>query len=101
MNIKDANENRVGWIEFKYYAHNDDDQKFVFLEDLLIFEPERKKGFAAAAIAEMNTLAKKDGCSSSELFVWDHNPGGMRLYEKCGYTPSCRGEGGTHMVKIL
>jgi GNAT superfamily N-acetyltransferase len=101
MNIKDTNGNRVGWIEFKYYTRDDDGKRYVFLEDLLIFEPERRKGFAAAAIDEMNTLAEKDDCSSSELFVWDHNPGGMSLYEKCGYKSSRRGEGGTCMVKKL
>ena len=100
MNIKDANENRAGWIEFKYYT-NEEGKKWVFLEDLLIFESERRKGFASAAIDEMNVLAKKDGCSSSVLFVWDHNPGGMRLYEKCEYKPYSREEGGTIMVKEL
>ena len=101
MNVEDENENRVGWIYFKYYAREDDDQYYVFLEDLLIFESERRKGFASAAIHEMNTLARQDGCSSSVLFVWDHNPEGMSLYEKCGYKPYNRVEGGTYMVKEL
>lgn len=101
MNIEDGNENKVGWIFFKYYTREDDGQYYVFLEDLLIFEPERRKGFASAAIHEMNTLAQQDGCSSSVLFVWDHNPEGMNLYEKCGYKPSNREEGGIYMVKEL
>ena len=101
MNIEDGNEKRVGWIYFKYYTREDDDQYYVFLEDLLIFESERRRGFASAAIHEMNMLAKQDGCSSSVLFVWDHNPEGMSLYEKCGYKPYNRVEGGTYMVKEL
>ena len=101
MNIEDETENRVGWIYFKYYAREGDDQYYVFLEDLLIFESERRKGFASAAINEMNTLAKQDGCSSSALFVWDHNSGGVSLYEKCGYKPDNCEEGGTYMVKEL
>ena len=101
MNIEDENENRVGWIYFKYYAREDDGQYYVFLEDLLIFESQRRKGFASAAIHEMNTLARKDGCASSVLFVWDHNPGGMSLYEKCGYKPYNREEGGTYMAQDL
>ncbi len=101
MNVEDENENRVGWIYFKYYAREDDGQYYVFLEDLLIFESERRKGFASAAIREMNTLARQDGCLSSVLFVWDHNPEGMRLYEKCGYKPDAREEGGTYMGKEL
>ena len=101
MNIEDANENRVGWIFFKYYVREGDDQYYVFLEDLLIYESERRKGFASAAIHEMNILAKQDGCASSVLFVWDHNPEGVGLYEKCGYKPYTREEGGTYMVKEL
>ena len=101
MNIEDGNEKRVGWIYFKYYTREDDDQYYVFLEDLLIFESERRRGFASAAIYEMNTQARQDGCSSSVLFVWDHNPEGMSLYEKCGYKPYNREEGGTYMVKEL
>ena len=101
MNIVDANKNRVGWIWFYYFADEESDKMQVFLADLLIFESERRQGFASAAINKMNTLAKKDGCSSSLLFVWDHNPGGMRLYEKCGYKPHSRGRGGTYMVKEL
>ena len=101
MNIEDAKRNRVGWIFFKYYVREEDDQYYVFLEDLLIYESERRKGFASAAIHEMNTLARQDGCSSSVLFVWGHNPEGMRLYEKCGYKPYNREEGGTYMVKEL
>ena len=101
MNVEAENEHRVGWVYFKYYAREDGDQYYVFLEDLLIFESERRKGFASAAIHEMNMLAKQDGCSSSVLFVWDHNPEGMSLYEKCGYAPYNRAEGGTYMVKEL
>ena len=101
MNIEDANENKVGWIFFKYIANGEDDQSYVFLEDLLIFKSERRKGFASAAIKEMNTQAKKDGCSSSALFVWDHNPDGLRLYKKCGYKVESNAAGGVYMVKEL
>ena len=44
MNIEDGNENKVGWIFFKYYSREGDGQYYVFLEDLLIFESERKEG---------------------------------------------------------
>ncbi len=100
MNVEDARGNRVGWIFFKYYV-GEDDEFFVFLEDLLIFEGERRKGYASEAIREMNEQARRDGCSSSLLFVWDHNPAGMRLYEKCGYTPDDHETGGTYMIRKL
>ncbi len=99
MNIEE-NGRRVGWIWFRYSADKDGG-KHVFLADLLIFPAERRKGYAAAAIREMNGMAEKDGCVSSVLFVWDQNPAGMKLYEKCGYKPGVRETGGTYMVKEL
>lgn len=101
MNIEDVNGKKVGWIWFEYDMDKDDDTKQVFLSDLLIFESERRRGYASASIDEMNALAKKDGCSSSALFVWDHNPGGIALYEKSGYRLAGHGEGGSFMLKEL
>lgn len=98
MNIKDANENRVGWIWFEYHKEESSGEKHVFLSNLLIFEPERRTGLSSAAIDEMNSLAGKDSCLNSELFVWDHNPEGMKLYEKCGYRPCRYEEGGILMA---
>ena len=100
MNIEDSNGKNVGWIWFEYDTKDNGTQQ-VFLCDLLIFESERRKGFASASIDAMNALAKKDGCSSSVLFVWDHNPGGIALYEKNGYMLSERGGGGSFMLKEL
>ena len=97
---EDSNGKNVGWIWFEYDTKDNGTQQ-VFLCDLLIFESERRKGFASASIDAMNALAKKDGCSSSVLFVWDHNPGGIALYEKNGYMLSERGEGGSFMLKEL
>ena len=101
MNIENANGKNVGWIWFQYDMYGDTDTKQVFLADLLIFESERRQGYASAALNEMNTFAMADGCSSSALFVWEHNPGGMSLYEKCGYKPKDRRDGGTFMMKKL
>ncbi len=101
MHIEDANGNRVGWICFRYYRREDDGRYDVFLEDLLIFGSERRKGFASAAIDAMNAMAKRFGCASSVLYVWDHTPEGMRLYEKCGYRPKRREGEGTIMGKEL
>lgn len=102
MKIIDAASGKeVGIIWFLYEWNQSHDTRNVFLSDLLIYEPERRKGYASAAVNEMNSLAKADGCRSSVLFVWEHNPGGARLYEKCGYEPAHRIQGGTYMKKAL
>ena len=101
MNIVAEDGKKVGWIWFQYDTNREGNSKQAFLADLLIFESERRKGYAFEAINEMNGIAKNDGCSSSALFVWDHNQEGLGLYEKCGYKPCQQGNGGWFMLKEL
>ena len=100
MNIRSVNGNKVGWICYQY-QDGDGGQKQVFLDNLLILASERRKGFASQAIEMMNAGAKEASCSSSVLFVWDHNLIGKCLFEKRGYKPRNRQEGGICMVKEL
>ena len=101
MVIKDEEGKTVGWLWFQYNTNEQGNSKQVFLADLYVFESERRKGYAFEAINEMNRIAKNDCCSSSALFVWEHNPAGLGLYKKCGYKPSQQGEGGLFMLKEL
>lgn len=73
----------------------------VFLSDLLIYEPYRRKGFATAALAEMERLSRRDGCGESILFVFGHNSPGLNLYTKAGYTPFRKTEEGMYLKKRL
>ena len=101
MVIKDAQRGKeVGWMWYCYET-DEDDQPQVFLCDFLIFENERRKGYASAALAEMERRAKAAGCVCAALFVWDHNPAGAALYRKCGYAPAEREVGGVTMKKPL
>ena len=100
MMIRDAQSGKeVGWIWYCYVTNEDD--KVVFLCDFLIYENDRRKGYASAALAEMERRAKADGCAAAELFVWDHNGPGIALYRKCGYTPGEPDDGGVSMKKQL
>ena len=86
----------------EYYGTNKEgNSKQVFLADLFIFESERRKGYASDAINEVNKMAKNDCCSSSALFVWEHNSKGLGLYEKCGYKYFQQSDGGIFMLKEL
>ena len=100
MTIHDArNGKEVGWIWYCYEIEQDEKQ--AFLCDFLIFEPDRRKGYASAALAEMERRAKADGCAATALFVWNHNAPGGALYGKCGYTPEEEEDGGVRMIKRL
>ena len=101
MNIVAENGKKVGWLWFQYDTNEEGNSKQVFLADLYVFESERRNGYASEAINEMNSIAKNDCCSSSALFVWNHNPEGLELYEKCGYKPYQQGVGGLFMLKEL
>ena len=82
MMIEDAQSgDAVGYIWYLYEFH--DGVKQVYLSDFMIYEKERRKGYATAALTAMERNALKDDCSQSILFVWKHNPIGVNLYTKC------------------
>ena len=90
----------VGWIWFSY-EEGDGGTRQVFLSDFLIYEAERRKGYAKAALREMERMAKNGGCAESVLYVWEHNIPAFSLYRECGYTAAGKGEGGIYMKKVL
>ena len=94
-----ADQRIVGFIW--YLSEWTDGVKQVFLCDFVIYEPERRKGYASGAISEMLRIAKESGCEFGSLFVWDHNPEGEKLYEKCGFATVRAAEGGKYMRKAL
>ncbi|MBO4562209.1 MAG: GNAT family N-acetyltransferase [Clostridia bacterium] len=89
----------VGWLWYSY--EDDEDGKQAFLCDFLIYEEFRRRGYASAALAEMERRAKADGSEYAALIVWDHNPPGQALYKKCGYAEEGRGEGYAFMKKQI
>lgn len=101
MNIVNEEGLKTGWLLFQYDSSGGENHKQVFLADLYVYESERRKGYASEAINEMNRMAKKDGCSSSALFVGEHNHSGLKLYEKCGYVFFEQGDGGVFLIKTI
>jgi GNAT superfamily N-acetyltransferase len=101
MMLEDAETGKeVGWTWF-CYEENEKGIKRVFLSDFLIFENERRKGYATAALHEMEQKAKTDGRTEIILYVWEHNVPGFSLYQKCGYTAIKQSESGTAMKKTV
>ena len=94
-----AEEKAVGVIW--YLVEMTDDVKQVFLSDFIIKEEERRKGYASAALIEMERDAQRNGCAESVIYVWKHNSPGINLYIKCGYAAFRELDDGMYMKKEL
>lgn len=100
MMIEDENSHKpVGIIWYLY--ENTEGTKQVFLNDLLVYEEERRKGYAMAALSQMVHHAAEAGCKESIIYVWKHNPSGVNLYTKCGYVPFRELDDGLYMKKEI
>lgn len=100
MMIEDVHSGQVvGIIWYLYEFYNE--VKQVFLSDFFIYEEERRKGYATAALAEMEHLAAKNNCKESIIYVWEHNTPGVNLYRKCGYVTFKETDDGMYMKKEI
>lgn len=100
MVIEDMSDGKsVGFMWFLYELTNDVQQ--VFLCDFVIQKQERKKGYATAALYEMEKNAVSRGCEESVLFVANENLPAQNLYTKCGYDFLRNNGNGMFMKKKL
>ena len=100
MAVEDGTDHRVVgylWYIYEWY----DDTRQVFVCDFGICEPERRKGYAAAALGEMEKRAGADGCEESVLFVDNDNEPAQRLYARCGYARLKDAAHGRYLKKKL
>lgn len=93
--LQDARPVGVIWYLFEWT----EGVKQVFLNDFIIKQEERRKGYATAALQEMERDAQTNGCTESITYVWKHNPTGIKLYSKCGYTTFRELDDGMYMKK--
>ena len=94
-----ADGENVGFIWTLY--EESDGQKQVFLCDFAIWQPNRRKGYGAAALSLAEKNAAKAGCQKCVLFVSDNNAAAKALYDKCGYQILRQKDYGNYMVKQL
>lgn len=100
MVIEDTLDSKiVGFMWYLYELTNDIQQ--VFLCDFVIQKQERQKGYATAALYEMEKIAKSCGCEESVLFVANENVPAQKLYTKCGYIFLKNNGNGMFMKKKL
>jgi len=89
----------VGVIWYLYEMT--DGVKHTFINDFIIKTEERRKGYAIAALEEMEHDAKRHGYEECRLYVWKHNLAGKRLYEKAGYQEFRQADDGVYMKKVV
>lgn len=100
MVVEDISDSRnIGFIWYLYELTDDIPQ--VFLSDFVIKEQERQKGYATAALNEMEKTAITCGCKESVLFVAKENIPAQKLYAKCGYAFLRNMGDGMFMKKIF
>lgn len=87
----------VGAIWYLYEVT--DGVRHTFLNDFIIVPEMRCKGYAAAALTEMERDAASHNCTECRLYVWNGNSAAQRLYAKCGYIVFREADDGTYMRK--
>ena len=94
-----ADRKKVGFMW--YLFESTDHVKQVFLCDFVIQERDRRKGYATAALYEMEKHAGDNGSRESLLFVANDNTAAKKLYAGCGYGFLKNGDYGVFLKKTL
>ena len=97
--VVEADGRSVGAIWYLYEVT--DGVRHAFLNDFIIAPDERRKGYASAALAEMEAEASAHSCAEVRLYVWNGNLPGLNLYAGCGYSTFRRTDDGIYMNKKL
>lgn len=84
-----------------YLLEVTDGVRHAFLCDFIIHPDDRRRGYAAAALAEMERDALACGCAECRLYVDADNRAALNLYEKGGYRAFRQADGGLYMNKTL
>ena len=97
--VIEAGSRAVGAIWYLFEVTNG--VRHAFLCDFIIRPEERRKGYAAAALAEMERDALARGYAECRLYADVGNRAALNLYEKCGYRAFRQTADGIYMKKIL
>ena len=87
VHLHDAdNGERVGllwWVEADKAGRRE-----AYVYNVTIAEHARRRGYARAALHELERLARERGAHQLGLHVFGHNHGARRLYESLGFEPT-------------
>jgi ribosomal protein S18 acetylase RimI-like enzyme len=87
VNLHDAGSGeRVGMLWWAEAARAGTLQGFIY--NITIDEQARSRGYARAALLELEGVARAHGVRQLSLHVFGHNHGARRLYESLGFEPA-------------
>ena len=72
----------IGYVKFKY---NTKATKFIWIDEIVIDNDYKKKGYGKTLITEVTKFAKENNCKRIELNCWSFNKDALRFYEKIGF----------------
>ena len=81
--IDRASDETVGWLWYAVREREGD--RYLVLNEFLIFEPFRRRGYGTAALTALEKEARTLGMSRIVLHVFGHNTPARALYAKAGY----------------
>lgn len=64
----------------------DNPPKYLYVSDIVIYEPYRRRGYASAALLEAERIGREAECERIDLNVFARNKGAQILYRKLGYS---------------
>ena len=77
-----ANEEIVGYLSYRIKEKH---TKKLDVDQLVISEKSRHKGFGKMLMNEVKNIAKKTGCARIELNCWLFNENALDMYEHIGF----------------
>ena len=87
VHLHDAgSDERVGmlwWTEADKHGKSD-----AYVYNITLAEAARRRGYARAALLELERVARAHGRQGLSLHVFGHNHGARRLYESLGFEPT-------------
>lgn len=77
-------ENIVGYLSYKIKTKGK--ENVLWIDELVITESQRNKGYAKKLIGRIEDIAKGIKAKRIELNCWAFNANALELYKKCGFS---------------
>jgi len=79
--VRGGSQERIG----RAWIHTDPKTKLAYLHDILINEPNRRRGYGKKMICLLEHVAAQYNCDQLSLNAFAHNSGARALYESLGF----------------
>lgn len=82
--ILEENKKIIGYASYQFKEKNK--RKTLWLDELIITENYRGKGYGKKLVQELENIAKLNECIAMEFTCWNFNKNAQGMYEHLGYT---------------